>query len=62
MGPAATTSDGNADITVNAASAGTPAGTVTVVSAGEAGTNKNIPPFVALYYIMKVTGTNYSGI
>ena len=62
VGPAATTSDGNADITVNTASAGTPAGTVTVVSAGEAGTNKNIPPFVALYYIMKVTGTNYSGI
>ena len=39
-------------------------GTITVAQTGTTSTGayKNIPPFVALYYIMKITGINYTGI
>jgi microcystin-dependent protein len=63
-GPEATSSVGTANVTVASASAGTPAGTisVTVATTGTSATGANVPPFVALYYIMKVTGVNYTGI
>lgn len=42
-------------LTVNAASAGTPAGAVTVASTGASATNANLPPYYALYYIKRVS-------
>lgn len=45
------TSGANANVSVVAASAGTPAGAVTVDSGGISGTDKNLPPYYALAYI-----------
>lgn len=41
-------------VTVAGASAGTPTGTVAVNSAGVSGTDKNLPPYYALYYIKRI--------
>jgi len=43
-------------ITVATASAGTPTGVVSVISTGTDVTGQNVPPFTALYYIMKISG------
>lgn len=44
-------SQGNAS--TSSVSAGTPAGTVAVTTAGTSGTNANLPPYYALAYVMK---------
>lgn len=44
------------NISVDPISIGTPTGIVYVFERGVSGTNKNIPPFYALYYIMKISG------
>jgi len=54
------TSTEGVGITINAASAGTPSGIVTTTTStttaneGETGTNKNLPPYYALAFIMKL--------
>jgi len=45
-----------------ASSAGTPAGTVTVANSGLSAVGANLPPYRALYYIMKIAGMDNSGI
>ena len=50
---AADTGLGYANITVSGA--GTHAHTVTIDNEGESGTNKNLPPYYSLIYIMKIT-------
>lgn len=44
------------NITINDASAGYSTGTVSVVSTGTDVVGANVPPFTALYYIMKIAG------
>lgn len=52
-GTAYTNTTGNHSHTVSIDSAGSHSHTVTVNSAGESGTNKNLPPYMKLAYIMK---------
>jgi hypothetical protein len=44
-------------ITINSTSSGVSSGTVAVSTAGSVATGMNVPPYTALYYIMKIAGT-----
>jgi hypothetical protein len=45
-----------------ATGAGVTTGTVTIANSGVSGVGANLPPYRALYYIMKIAGMNHTGL